>query len=53
MRELWVLLNGEPVGCLTETRRGARFTYNEKMNETHQGSLVLSTSLPVKTRAYG
>ncbi len=53
MRELWVLLNGEPVGCLTETRRGARFPYNEKMNETHQGSLVLSTSLPVKTRAYG
>ena len=52
MRELEILLSGERIGWLTETRKGARFAYDELVAERWPGRPLLSAALPVKRRPY-
>ena len=51
-KELEVMLGDVPVGVLTRTRAGARFTYAEDIIARHPGLPVLSAALPVKRRAF-
>ena len=52
LRELEVSLSGTRVGTLRETRKGARFAYDEDIVGNFPAMPVLSASLPVKRRPY-
>lgn len=49
---LVVSLLGKPIGRLTPTRRGARFSYESEAVREHAGRPLLSLSLPVKARPF-
>lgn len=53
MRVLDVYLSGEPIGSITENRKGGRFSYQTNVAEQHAGSPVLSLSFPAKPRPFG
>ncbi len=53
MRALEVWLAGKRVGTITESRRGARFAYDERVYGLRPGVPVLSMSLPAKRKPFG
>lgn len=53
MRTLEVWLAGKRIGAITESRRGARFAYDESVYGIMPGVPVLSMSMPVKHKPYG
>ncbi len=53
MRMLEVWLQGRAIGHIAETRRGARFEYEQKVIEEHSGMPLLSLALPVKRKPFG
>ncbi len=53
MRVLEVHLQGNAVGHIVETRRGARFEYEPDVAKAQPGKPLLSLSLPVKKKPFG